>query len=252
MKSKFFDGEFKSAALTDIGKRREANQDEIVSEPELGFFAVCDGMGGLESGGLASKGLCEHLRAFAAARENAEDAGEALKDEIKAFNAKIYEEQNKSNISYGTTCCAAWLAGGAAYIVSAGDSRAYLYSDGALTQITKDHSLAWLLIERNDITKDEGRSHPTSSQLLKFVGMKGDLNADVFPVSVKSGDILLLCSDGLWGMLGDEKIGELISEKNEPDEKARVLVGAANDIGGKDNISVVLIEIFREGKNGPL
>ena len=244
MKSKFFDGEFKSAALTDIGKRRETNQDEIVSAPELGFFAVCDGMGGLDSGALASEELCEHLRAFAADSENVEDAGKMLRDEIKAFNAKIFEEQNKSFISYGTTCCAAWLVGGTAHIVSVGDSRAYLYSNGALRQITKDHSLAWLLIERNEITKDEGRSHPTSSQLLKFVGMKGDLNADIFPVPVKSEDILLLCSDGLWGMIGDEKIGELISGKNEPDEKARVLVDAANESGGRDNISVVLIEII--------
>jgi protein phosphatase len=244
MKSKFFDGEFKSAALTDVGKHRDANQDEIVFAPELGFFAVCDGMGGLESGGIASKELCESLRAFAENSEKIEDAGTALRDEIKAFNAKIFEERNKALISCGTTCCAAWLAGGAAHIASAGDSRAYLYSSGDLTQITKDHSIAWLLIERNEITKDEGRSHPTSSQLLKFVGMKGDLNADVFAVPVKSGDILLLCSDGLWGMLGDEEIGELISGKNEPDEKARVLVNAANESGGRDNISVALIEII--------
>ena len=129
-----------------------------------------------------------------------------------------------------------------------GDSRGYIFMDGALTQVTKDHSLASHLVDRGELTKKEARNHPSNARLLKYVGMKPPVTPDIFVEQLMPGCEALLCSDGLHGMVEDEEIAKILSDKS--DGPAEKLIGAANANGGKDNVSVIHIVVSENSING--
>ena len=243
--------------LVDMGKMRTSNQDEIILCPESGFFAVSDGMGGLRDGGKTSQMILDVLPSMMrqalkelAARKSPEFAEELLKNSAALLSDSIYEAGNEGHaIEYGATLCGAWLYGRQALIVNVGDSRAYRLEKrtGQLTQVSKDHNIAALLVESGDLTREEAKHHPTSSRVTRFMGMPRPALPDVFLIDVSPGDRLLLCSDGLHGMLEDEAIREILLKKHATQDACQTLIDAANEAGGKDNISAVIVEIRKIG-----
>jgi len=251
----FFDYEFSVGSLVDIGKERKSNQDEVVICPEAGFYAVSDGMGGLSNGGDTSQLIKKVIPDImeAASRELSKDpspefAGELLKKRIGIISDTIYDTGNRlGRFNYGATLSGVWLTGRYALFVNIGDSRGYLLPrDGEKVEtITEDHNVAALLVKRGEITKDEALFHPSSSRLTRFVGMKKPAIPDVFVREVRPNDRILLCSDGLYGMVNDSIFPSIMRSAINPDHVCEQLVEQANNNGGRDNISVICIEIVK-------
>lgn len=248
---------FKAASLTDRGRQREANEDSFVFSPERGFFAVSDGMGGLAAGGEASMIIAdvlpEMLRAARAAvisgGSSPEYAGKCLSECVKLMSDNISRQGSlKSDDKwFGATLTGVWLVDDSAVFVNLGDSRAYLMPmEGKIRQITHDHSILALLLEEGEITAKEAKTHPARGQITRFVGMNPPALPDTFIETIQAGDRILLCTDGLTGLVSDKKIAEFINSGGQPHEICKMLIDTANDNGGKDNITVILVEIGDE------
>jgi len=236
-------------SLADIGKCRSSNEDEVIELPDESFFAVSDGMGGLADGGDTSKMIKEHLlpqmmkNALLDLKEDPtiEHAVSILTEKVRSLNDIVHELGNDYGEGrFGATLSGVWLVGECALFVNIGDSRGYLYERGELCRVTKDHNVAAHLVERGELTGEDARAHPSSSRLLRYIGMPPPAIPDIFIKKVRPGGAIMLCSDGMYGMLEDSEISEIISEGGCIVNK---LVGAANENGGKDNISAVYITI---------
>ena len=230
----------RTASLTDPGRRRRHNEDAYVCEPPL--FAIADGMGGAQAGELASR-----LAAAVVGRANADGrtGRELVVGLIEDANRSVYERAvgDESASGMGTTMTVALAEDDHVWIGHVGDSRAYLLRDGALEQLTDDHSLVAELVRSGRLTPDEAGTHPHRSVITRALGTDAEVAVDVMAVQTKPGDVFVLCSDGLSSMVGDEAIrGALEQHGDDLDEAARVLVDAANAAGGEDNITVVLFE----------
>ena len=230
-----------SAGLTDPGRRRRQNEDAFVSEPPL--FAIADGMGGAQAGELASR-----LAAAAVGRGEASGltGGDRVLALIEAANRSVYERAagDESVSGMGTTMTVALVEDDQVWVGHVGDSRAYLLRDGALEQVTEDHSLVAELIRSGRLTPDEAGDHPHRSVITRALGTDPDVAVDVMPVPTQPGDVFVLCSDGLTTMVDDDAILELVERhRDDLDAAARALVDTANDAGGEDNITVVLFEV---------
>ena len=245
-----FHSSFRWEAGTDPGNRPQ-NEDRLILMPEYGFFAVCDGMGGFSGGEAAAELVKLHFEERIAALSEPSShaaAGRLLRREIRCFSAAMQKVSCEAGLQFGATMCALWLVGERAVFANIGDSRAYgLHS--TLTQITRDHSIAGILVEQGEITKDEARTHPAASRLLRYIGMDGAAKADVFFGRVRPGDILLLCSDGLSAMVGDDELAGILAGMQDLEAGITALIGAANRNGGKDNISAVLVRIDNKSYN---
>jgi len=247
-----FNYPFTCAKGTDPGNRPE-NEDQLVLLPDHGFFAVCDGMGGLSKGKEAAAAVARKIEKLAIlVSQSYESSGDQLSPEltgqvvcevIQRHSADMNQNGRQHGLHYGTTLCVLWLIQARAVFVNIGDSRGYLFRSGTLSQITKDHSIAAILVEQNEITKDEARTHPASSQLLRYMGMDGDAKADIFAEPIQRGDVFLLCSDGLSSMVGDEELARLLRNMQDVEAGVSDLIDAANRNGGKDNISTILVQI---------
>ena len=232
----------RSAAATDPGRRRRHNEDSYVCEPPL--FAVADGIGGAQAGEVAS-GL-----AAAALRDNSGDGdGDALGRVdalVQEANRRVYQRQaaDATASGMGTTMTAALVEGENVWIGHVGDSRAYRIRDGALEQLTEDHSLVAELVRSGKLSPEEAESHPQRSVVTRALGTDPDVDVDTFQIEAKPGDLFLLCSDGLTTMVDDSTILDETA-RNRADLKAaaKALVRAANRGGGEDNITVVFFEI---------
>ena len=224
---------------TDIGQVREHNEDSLLAESSL--FVVADGMGGHAAGEVASEIAIESMR------KNAPRAGdcEALAKAVKVANEEIIKAaiEGKGKEGMGTTMTAAVIDGNRLCIAQVGDSRAYLLHNGRLQQITRDHSLMADLIEQGQITPAEARVHPNRSLITRALGNDPDMYADEYEIDIEEGDRLLLCSDGLTGMLTNDIIEGFMNKINEPQECANKLVEQANIHGGLDNITVIVVDI---------
>ncbi len=238
-------------AITDIGRKRELNEDYIYTSGQpIGalpnLFIVADGMGGHKAGDYASMHTVD--RFVEVIRELGEEHGvqDAINEAVTAANAYIYQRSREnSNLSgMGTTLVLASCIGNEAIVANIGDSRLYLVNDDAMTQITRDHSLVEEMVTLGGIDREMARNHPDKNIITRAVGVKEKVAADFFEVDLTKGDKLLLCSDGLTNMLRDEEIYQIIQDNKELEQAAKALVDAANENGGRDNIAVVLVEPF--------
>jgi PPM family protein phosphatase len=226
--------------ITDPGRKRRRNEDAYVIEPPL--FAVADGMGGAQAGEVASR------LAAAALKESGVERGgeERIVSVIQEANRRIYDRSNADpNASgMGTTMTVALVENGQVAFGHVGDSRAYLIRDGMMEQLTEDHSLVAELMRSGKLSPEEAETHPQRSVITRALGTDPDVDVDTFTVAAQTGDVFLLCSDGLTTMVSNETILDLVERNRASMDKAlRALVGAANKGGGEDNITVVAFEI---------
>ena len=232
------------AGRTDVGRQRNANEDDFVVAPP--FFAVADGMGGAKAGEVASAMATE---GFEGESDSGEPAEAQLARILREANRRIYDlaVSDESHRGMGTTLTAAKVTGDEISLAHVGDSRAYRLRDGELEQLTKDHSLVAELERSGQITAEAAEHHPQRSIITRALGPEPDVEVDTYTVTGREGDLFLLCSDGLTSMISDEEIGSILRSAASLDAAADALVRAANQSGGKDNITVVL---FRVGPNG--
>ena len=237
------------AGITDTGRRRRQNEDAYVCEPPL--FAIADGMGGAQAGELASR------VAAAAIEETAVEASgeEGLVAIVRTANARVFERalQDPAVAGMGTTATVALVdeEAGTIALAHVGDSRAYRYRDGALEQLTSDHSLVGEMVRSGRLTEDEAAVHPHRSVITRALGTEPEVEVDTSTIDVAPGDLLLLCSDGLSAMMRDEEIARVVGASGgDPTVAGEELVRAANAAGGDDNVTVVLFELV-EGEPVP-
>lgn len=241
----------KTFSITDIGKKRQLNQDYVyTSEMPVGnlpnVFIVADGMGGHNAGDYASKYTVETIvQEIARAKE--ENPITVIKNAIGIANEHIRQKAEEDIRLYGmgTTLVVATCLGNILQVANVGDSRLYVVND-KITQITRDHSLVEEMVRMGGIDREAARSHPDKNIITRAIGASDTVKVDFFTVKLQRGDIVLMCSDGLTNMLEDEEIRMILNGQRDIVEKAEELVRAANNNGGKDNIAVVLIEPFAE------
>ena len=231
----------RTAVVTDTGRRRLGNEDAYVYKPP--FFAIADGMGGARAGEVAAGTAADVLE-----QGEIPQAAEGIVELIEEANRRIWERsvQDPDTAGMGTTVTAALVAPerGTVIIGHVGDSRAYLYRDGALEQLTTDHSLVVELVESGILTPEEAERHPQRSAITRAVGTEPTVDVDAFSVDARPGDLYVVCSDGLTDMLNADEIESVIeASEGDPRRAADALVAAANERGGEDNITVVLFEM---------
>ena len=233
---------------TDVGRQRSANEDSLVLRPP--FFAVADGMGGARAGEVASAIAAEAFEAASAAGEAAEAQLARL---LREANRRIYDlaVTDESHRGMGTTLTAAKVHDGEVSLAHVGDSRAYRMRDGGLEQITRDHSLVAELERSGQSTPEAAEHHPPRSIITRALGPEPDVEVDTYTLSARDGDLFLLCSDGLTSMISDDEVAAILRTSATLDEAADALIKAANQSGGKDNITVVLFRIGELGDAVP-
>jgi protein phosphatase len=231
-----------TGAATDVGRVREGNEDAYLVDDAMGLVAVADGMGGHRGGEVASATALEALRA-------AITSGRPLRESIEDANQAVFAKSlTDSNLrGMGTTLTAGTLvAGGTLLLGHVGDSRAYLLHDGELRQVTEDHSLVEELVREGRLTADEAAVHPQRSIITRALGLDPSVEVDVYPVELAPGDRLLICSDGLSGMVQPDEMAATLRREDDPGRAAAQLVDAANQAGGEDNITVVVVAVTDE------
>jgi serine/threonine protein phosphatase PrpC len=253
--------------LTDPGIKRKhkPNEDSLFamqgtgtynSKPEeFGLFVVADGMGGHANGQDASRLAIQKIIDYILPKisENRQMGNEALarllRDGVQCANQAVHQRNLEERADMGTTMTAALVFGSTAYIANVGDSRTYLYREpGGLSKITHDHSVVASLVEAGIIQPDDIYTHPKRNQIYRSLGEKPLVDVDSFIVSLKAGDKLLLCSDGLWDMVRDPEIQRLMSAPSpDPSKTGQKLIQAALDGGGEDNVTVIIVS-FSEGE----
>jgi serine/threonine protein phosphatase PrpC len=228
-----------------------ASHDGDGALPTLGLFVLADGMGGHQSGevasSLATRAVAHHITRdfYLPALINQEpdtsqpDLRDVLMDAVHDANDNVADRVPGG----GTTLTCALVLDSRAYIAHVGDSRAYIVTAaGELDQITHDHSLVARLVELGQLTPDETAVHPQKNVLYRAVGQGGELEVDTYMRTIGDGEQLLLCSDGLWGIVGEAKMAEIVMASSSPQEACERLVVAANEGGGRDNITIILVE----------
>ena len=239
-----------TAGLTDVGRFREQNEDHWGAVPERGVFVVSDGMGGRVAGELASKIVVDVLPDLLLKRlEDSHDlepdgAKQAVMQAIIELSELIHQESSKRPefLGMGATVVVAVILESQALLAHVGDSRAYLFRENALQQITKDHSIIQILLDMGQLTPENAATHPARSQITQFVGMESRVFPDVEYLDLLPGDQLLLCSDGLTGMINDNRIADILTACPHPEITCQTLIKAANKAGGKDNITAIVIQ----------
>lgn len=244
---------------TDVGRRRKLNEDNLLIDRDTDLYAVCDGMGGHNAGEVASKMAIETLHAFIAKSHGEEKditwpyglephlsfEANRLKTAIKLANKRVYKaaDNREDYTGMGTTLVAALVNEATLTVGNAGDSRCYLVRDGKLSQLTRDDSWVSAAWAEGILSSDEIDHHPLRNVITKAVGAKDNLDLETTEHKLASGDVVLLCSDGLHGMITDDRILALLHPLPGGLEKAAdALIDAANEAGGKDNVSVVLLK----------
>jgi protein phosphatase len=226
-------------ASTDVGQVRDHNEDAYLVDDELGLVAVADGMGGHQAGEVASATALEALRA-------AIGSGEGIRDAVTSANEAVYDKSTTDERlrGMGTTLTAGTLAAGGTLLLGhVGDSRAYLVHDRELHRLTTDHSLVEELVRAGELTEAEAEADPRRSMITRALGIEPEVEVDLYPVPLVSGDRILLCSDGLTGMVSEDELETALRDEPNPTAAARRLVAAANAAGGIDNITVVVIDV---------
>ncbi|HEY8582956.1 MAG TPA: Stp1/IreP family PP2C-type Ser/Thr phosphatase, partial [Capillimicrobium sp.] len=232
--------------LTHTGRARRANEDSMFARSPL--FVVADGMGGAQAGEVASQTAVE---VFSHGLTEGGTAEARLQARVLEANERIHDlsRQNAQLAGMGTTLTAAYVGDDAVAIAHVGDSRAYRWRDGELERLTDDHSLVEELKRQGKLTDEEADEHPQRSIITRALGPEPAVTVDTRTAPTRDGDVFLLCSDGLTSMIGERAIADVLARAGSLDRAARALVDAANEAGGRDNITVVLFRV--EDVGGP-
>src|SRR3954453_8383860 len=231
------------AARTDTGRARSANEDSYWVHSPL--FVLADGMGGAQAGEVASRTAVEVFSEQGGLPDGPGTYEERLAALVAAANVQVYSQAQSDDqfAGMGTTLTVAYVGEDDLAIAHVGDSRFYVLRDGELQQLTDDHSLVGELVRRGQISAEEAEDHPQRSIITRALGIEGDVVVDHFSWPVRDGDIFLLCSDGLTGMVPDAKVAQIIAGAPSLNAAAQELIAAANEAGGRDNITVILFRV---------
>ena len=234
--------------LSDVGLARENNEDtclyELRDEGAQAIFVVCDGMGGLENGAVASAIAVEQIEKQIRPSMSTKYMESILRNAIDFANYDTYRTAHSSNEyqGMGTTLVGGFANGKRVMLANVGDSRAYLYTPEGMQRVTRDHSLVEELVQRGEITEEQAREHPRRNLITRALGTSRKVGADYYPLTLEPGQKLLLCSDGLSTMLRDEEMFEILGE-DDLKLCCERLIHAANLHGGHDNITVLILTV---------
>ena len=244
------------AAMTDAGKTRNQNEDNYLAQPfgaNAGLFLVADGMGGHDAGEVASKiGIDEMYKRAVAEWETthtapADQVRQTLIAWLREANVRILATGRAHGINLGTTLTGALVANGVAFPLNVGDSRTYLFRSGRLHQLTRDHSLVASLVQAGLVTPAEAYTHPQRNEIFRALGQQSEITPDVFsPVQLGNEDRLIVCSDGLWEMVRPPQFEKILLEQPQPPNACAELIRAANENGGADNITLIIVRVAFE------
>ena len=246
----------KSFSVTDIGRKRKLNQDFVYSSDEAvgnlkNVYIVADGMGGHQAGDYASKCTVETMvREIKGCFE--QSPIRILSRAIRIANDQVRRKAREDESLYGmgTTVVAATVLGKYLQVANVGDSRLYIINE-EVRQITRDHSLVEEMVRMGGLDREAARNHPDKNIITRAIGARDTIEIDFFHEELKSGDLILMCSDGLTNMLEDEEIGRILKTPGTIEERAERLIDAANQNGGRDNIAVILIDAFARENEDP-
>ncbi len=227
-------------AGSDTGRQRRANEDSLLARSPL--FVVADGMGGAQAGEVASRIAVESFGEGLGASKSPE---ETLAEYARAANARIHElsRSNAEQAGMGTTLTALYVGELEVAIAHVGDSRAYCLREGELLRLTDDHSLVDELIRQGRLTPEEAEDHPQRSIITRALGPEEMVEVDTRSYRARAGDVYLLCSDGLTTMLGEAQLAEVLRAHRDLHEAGEALIAQANEAGGRDNITVILLRV---------
>ncbi|HZQ76108.1 MAG TPA: Stp1/IreP family PP2C-type Ser/Thr phosphatase [Acidimicrobiia bacterium] len=231
-------------ARSDVGRGRPDNEDSLLVDREHHLYAVADGMGGHRAGEVASATAIETLKSAYA-------GGRPLDQAVEAANAAVFSKaaDDAALRGMGTTLTAVAVQDGRTAVFGhVGDSRAYLLRDGTVTQVTDDHSLVEQLVREGRLSPEEAHHHPQRAIITRALGVDAQVEVDVYRVDLQPGDRLLICSDGLTNMLSDQTIRVTLCRHADPQQAADTLVDMANQAGGDDNITVVVLDALADGE----
>lgn len=243
-----------AAELTDVGRRRERNQDNIahliptdqhVLDEKGALFIVCDGMGGHAAGEVASEfGVRTIAEEYY--KTSGKDVITSLATAVERANTTIFKHalEHPELSGMGTTVVALVIAGGRAFVVNIGDSRAYIIRDGKMRQVTRDHSWVAEQVRVGLLTEEQARTHSHRNVITRSLGTQPNVTADLFVERMRSGDRVLLCSDGLHGFVDEGEIERVVTGDNDPQSSVQMLIDMANENGGPDNISATLVHLI--------
>jgi PPM family protein phosphatase len=247
----------KVGAATSVGRVRPINEDAFLARADRGLFVVCDGMGGAAAGEVASQLAIETIGAFvldgvaASSTERGFQPRTALLGRaVEAANRAILERarSNVEQSGMGTTMVGVWLGEGMASIAHVGDSRAYICNEGGFEALTTDHSLVEAQVQAGLIDREQSLKSEHQNILLRALGREADMRVELSESPIRPGDRLLLCSDGLTRMVSDEGLAAALKQfPGDPQAACEQLIKAANDNGGPDNITVVVVEVQPSG-----
>lgn len=228
-----------SAFRTDVGKVRANNQDAPIVSEKLRLYGVADGMGGHKGGEVASTSARDDLLREL---EGKTPSVAALSGAIEEVNRQIYHQQEHDDAltGMGTTLSVLWMSDNFVYIGHVGDSRVYLLRDGEFKQMTLDHSLVEQLVREGVLTEEEAQNHPMRNIITRAIGTDESVEVDVVVEERRKGDLWLVCSDGLHGLVDDRQMRDALRQY-APEKAADVLLKAALDAGGRDNVTLVIV-----------
>ena len=224
---------------SDLGRQRQGNEDNYFVRAPL--FVVADGMGGAQAGEVASEMAVE---SFDGGLPDGSPA-DGLVSVIEEANRRIHDRSRSEakRAGMGTTVTAAYVGEHEVTIAHVGDSRAYVLRDGELTRLTRDHSLVGELVARGKLTEEQAETHPQRSVITRALGPEPEVQVDVQVYQARPGDVFMVCSDGLTSMVPEARVREILGAAGSLDEAGRELIAAANDAGGRDNITVILFRL---------
>jgi protein phosphatase len=237
-------------SLTDVGRQRSANEDALFEADDAQLFAVADGMGGARAGEVAAKAAVEELAGLAGSDAVGERELAAV---VEQANRRIYElsEGDESLAGMGTTMTTVSVGDSEIAIAHVGDSRAYRLRDGELEKLTNDHSLVDEMVRAGKLTPAEAEVHPQRSIITRALGPEPEVEVERMTYPARAGDVYLICSDGLTTMVPEDAVASILRGRSSLEQAATELVRAANEAGGRDNVTVVMFKLGEEGESKP-
>ena len=234
-------------AQSDQGMVRTSNEDSFIADPQGHTFLVADGMGGHAAGEIASQIAASTVKELLSGRSPDSNMEELLQAAVQEANKRVFETQKlmPEYRGMGSTLTVLAILDGCYFLAQVGDSRAYLFRNKSLSQLSRDHSLVWPLFEKGLLSKDDISRHPQKNLITRSIGTHPDVDADLQSGPLLEGDVFLLCSDGLTDVLSDHDILQILSSTGtNPQEASEKLIQAANFGGGPDNVTVIVVSVL--------